>query len=87
MNPERRRKGYTKAKRVANLLKVWFREEGFDEEDYIKHHRYNRKRCSCDMCGNRRRPKKGRKNQKYPTQQEKRADINMKEDIEDLENE
>ena len=51
MNPERRRKGITKAKRVA---KVWKQTSygDFDEEAFMQGHIKNRKKCSCNMCCN-----------------------------------
>ena len=86
MNPNRRRKGIIKAKRV---YKVWKQMDMMfeDEDSFIRSHLKNRKKCSCGMCCNARRPKKGKKHQKFPTRQEKEVDRTMKEDIEDLNNE
>jgi hypothetical protein len=84
MDPNRKRKGITKAKRVA---KIWKQQDMLlDEEEFMRSHLKNRKKCSCDMCCNRRHAKRGRKKQKYLTRQEKEAVRRMREDIEDLKN-
>ncbi len=68
MNPERRRKGLLKAKRVARIwdqydsdnrnnkfLKTASFIEPYDINLEIQRLEHNRKKCSCWMCGNQRK--------------------------------
>jgi hypothetical protein len=86
MNPKRREKGVTKAKK---LFKIWDATQYFTEdfpsysEGFEQGHAWSkcivhtRKRCSCCMCGN------PRKFWNEKTMQEKKADISFREQLDD----
>ena len=73
MKPKRNEQDYRRAKKVADIYKGMGHLVG---DKFIQNIKHNRKKCSCDMCCNRRKIE-------GKTLQEKKVDLDFKEQLKD----
>ena len=80
MNPERRRRGIIKAKRVSRVIRQL--DDDHDESTFVRRRLKNRTPCSCWMCCNERKKKISKKDK--ITRQEKISLMSFNEVTEEL---